>query len=46
MVAVGSELAWLAAWQADTDLSVPTPIRARIGQWTTVADGRVCSVLC
>jgi len=27
-VAVGSELAWLAALQADTDLSVPTPIRA------------------
>jgi len=44
-VAVGSELAWLAALQADTDLSVPTPIRARSGGWTTVADGRVCSVL-
>jgi Ser/Thr protein kinase RdoA (MazF antagonist) len=44
-VAVGSELAWLAALQADTDLSVPTPIRANSGQWTTVADGRVCSVL-
>nr|QEO74199.1 hypothetical protein [uncultured bacterium] len=44
-VAVGSELNWLAALQADTDLSVPTPIRARSGEWTTVADGRVCSVL-
>lgn len=44
-VAVGSELTWLAALQADTDLSVPTPIRARGGQRTTVADGRVCSVL-
>lgn len=44
-VAVGSELDWLAALQADTDLSVPTPIRARSGQWTTVADGRVCSIL-
>src|SRR4029453_17509239 len=30
-VAVGSELAWLAALQADTDLSVPAPIRARRG---------------
>ncbi|GAB3418274.1 phosphotransferase enzyme family protein [Flindersiella endophytica] len=44
-VAVGSELAWLAALQADTELSVPAPIRARDGQWSTVADGRVCSVL-
>jgi Ser/Thr protein kinase RdoA (MazF antagonist) len=44
-VAVGSELAWLAALQAETDLSVPTPIRTHSGQWTTVADGRVCSVL-
>lgn len=24
---------------------MPTPIRARDGQWTTVVDGRVCSVL-
>lgn len=44
-VAVGSELNWLAALQADTDLHVPTPIRAHSGQWTTVADGLVCSVL-
>jgi Ser/Thr protein kinase RdoA (MazF antagonist) len=43
--AVGSELAWLTALQADTDLSVPTPIRTRHGEWTTVADGLVCSVL-
>ena len=43
--AVGSELDWLAALQAETDLSVPTPIRSRGGQWTTVADDRVCSVL-
>ncbi|MEV0286548.1 phosphotransferase [Kribbella sp. NPDC050820] len=44
-IAVGSELDWLAALQADTELSVPTPIRARSGEWTAVADGRVCSVL-
>ncbi|GAB3953982.1 phosphotransferase [Kribbella albertanoniae] len=43
--AVGSELEWLAALQADTDLDVPTPIRNRTGQWTTVADDLVCSVL-
>jgi Ser/Thr protein kinase RdoA (MazF antagonist) len=43
--AVASELAWLAALQAETDLSVPTPIRAGTGQWTTVAGGRVCSLL-
>jgi hypothetical protein len=44
-VAVGSELAWLAALQAETDLSVPTPMRAGSAEWTTVADGRVCSLL-
>jgi len=44
-VAVGSELDWLAALQAETELSVPTPIRSRGGQWTTVADGLVCSLL-
>lgn len=44
-VAVGSELEWLAALRADTDLHVPNPIRARNGRWTTVADGLVCSVL-
>lgn len=44
-VAVGSELAWLAALQADTDLSVPTPIRTRSGQWTADADDLVCSLL-
>ncbi|WP_433022816.1 phosphotransferase enzyme family protein [Kribbella sp. CA-294648] len=44
-LAVGSELDWLAALQADTELNVPTPIRARSGQWTTVADGLVCSLL-
>ena len=44
-VAVGSELTWLAAVQADTELSVPTPLRTRDGEWTTVADGLVCSVL-
>jgi Ser/Thr protein kinase RdoA (MazF antagonist) len=44
-VAVGSELTWLAAVQADTELSVPTPVRTRDGEWTTVADGLVCSVL-
>jgi Ser/Thr protein kinase RdoA (MazF antagonist) len=44
-IAVGSELAWLAALQAETDLSVPTPIRTGAGEWTAVADGRVCSVL-
>jgi len=44
-VAVGAELDWLAALQADTELSVPTPVRTRAGQWTTVVDGRVCSLL-
>jgi Ser/Thr protein kinase RdoA (MazF antagonist) len=44
-VAVGSELDWLAALRQDTDLNVPEPIRSRGGQWTTVADGLVCSVL-
>jgi Ser/Thr protein kinase RdoA (MazF antagonist) len=44
-VAVGAELEWLAALRADTELSVPTPVRARSGEWTAVADGRVCSVL-
>jgi Ser/Thr protein kinase RdoA (MazF antagonist) len=44
-VAVGSELDWLTALRADTDLNVPTPTRTRDGQWTTVADDRVCSLL-
>ncbi|TDD43125.1 aminoglycoside phosphotransferase [Kribbella antibiotica] len=44
-LAVGSELDWLAALQAETDLNVPTPIRARDGEWTTTADDLVCSVL-
>ncbi|MEV6412750.1 phosphotransferase [Kribbella sp. NPDC051718] len=44
-IAVGSELDWLAALQAETELSVPSPVRARTGEWTAVADGRVCSVL-
>ncbi|NEA33981.1 phosphotransferase [Streptomyces sp. SID13031] len=44
-VAVGSELAWLTALQADTELSVPTPVRTHGAEWTTVADGLVCSVL-
>jgi Ser/Thr protein kinase RdoA (MazF antagonist) len=41
-LAVGSELDWLAALQAGTELNVPTPIRTRGGQWTTVADDLVC----
>lgn len=44
-VAVGSEMAWLTALRTDTELSVPTPLRTRDGQWTTVVDGRVCSLL-
>jgi Ser/Thr protein kinase RdoA (MazF antagonist) len=44
-VAVASELAWLQALKADTELSVPTPVRSRSGEWTAVADGRVCSLL-
>ncbi|WP_405060046.1 phosphotransferase [Kribbella sp. NBC_01505] len=44
-LAVGSELDWLAALQADTDLQVPTPIPTHTGEWTTVADDLVCSVL-
>jgi len=44
-VAVGSELAWLTALQAESGLNVPTPIRTRGGAWTTVTDDRVVSVL-
>lgn len=44
-LAVGSELDWLAALHAETDVSVPAPVPARSGQWTTTADDRVCSVL-
>lgn len=44
-VAVGSEMAWLTALRTDTELSVPTPLRTRDGGWTTIVDGRVCSVL-
>ncbi|WP_018348374.1 phosphotransferase enzyme family protein [Longispora albida] len=43
--AVRSELAWLAALRADTDLSVPEPIHTRGGRPTAAADGRVCSLL-
>jgi len=49
--AVGSELAWLAALRADTDLTVPEPLRTIRGNLTTTAtsagvpEPRVCSVL-
>jgi Ser/Thr protein kinase RdoA (MazF antagonist) len=50
-VAVGSELRWLAALRADTDLAVPEPIRTHAGELTTTAStpsvhgSRVCSLL-
>jgi Ser/Thr protein kinase RdoA (MazF antagonist) len=49
--AVGSELGWLMALRAETDLLVPVPFRTIEGKLTTVAaspdvpDARVCSVL-
>ena len=49
--AVGSELDWLTALRADTDLSVPEPVRTTNGKLTTVAaspdvpEPRVCSLL-
>jgi hypothetical protein len=49
--AVGSELGWLTALRADTDLLVPAPLRTIDGTLTTVAaspdvpEARVCSVL-
>ena len=49
--AVGSELGWLIALRAETDLLVPAPVRTIDGQLTTVAaspevpEPRVCSVL-
>ncbi|GAA3545680.1 phosphotransferase [Kribbella ginsengisoli] len=44
-VAVAAELEWLAALGRETELSVPSPVRTRSGEWTAVVDGRVCSVL-
>ena len=49
--AVGSELAWLTALRAGTNLLVPAPFRTIEGKLTTVASSpdvpepRVCSVL-
>jgi len=49
--AIGSELDWLTALRADTDLSVPEPFRTTDGNLTTavasshVPEPRVCSVL-
>ncbi len=49
--AIGSELDWLTALRADTDLSVPEPFRTIGGNLTTatasrdVPEPRVCSVL-
>lgn len=49
--AIGSELDWLMALRADTDLSVPEPFRTTEGKLTTavasrdVPEPRVCSVL-
>ena len=49
--AIGSELAWLMALRADTDLPVPEPFRTIDGNLTTavvsshVLEPRVCSVL-
>jgi Ser/Thr protein kinase RdoA (MazF antagonist) len=49
--AIGSELDWLTALRAGTDLLVPAPLRTIDGKLTTVAaspgvpEPRVCSVL-
>ena len=49
--AIGSELRWLTALRAQTDLSVPEPLRTRDGELTTTASvpgvpqPRICSVL-
>ena len=49
--AIGSELDWLTALRADTDLLVPEPFRTTEGNLTTVVrskdvpEPRVCSVL-
>jgi len=49
--AIGSELDWLTALRAGTDLLVPAPFRTLDGKLTTVAaspdvpEARVCSVL-
>lgn len=47
--AIGSEIAWLRAIRADTDLLVPEPLAARDGASTVEASAagetRVCSVL-
>ena len=49
--AISSELAWLKALRADTDLQVPEPVRTTAGKLTAMAssrevpDPRVCSVL-
>jgi len=47
--AVSSELAWLTAIRAETDLAVPEPVRARDGATTVevsaAGETRVCSVL-
>jgi len=51
VAAIGSELDWLTALRASTDLLVPAPLRTIDGQLTTVAacpdvpEPRVCSVL-
>ncbi len=48
-VAIGSELAWLQAIRADSDLEVPEPVAAADGSLTVTATAggvsRVCSVL-
>lgn len=47
--AIGSELAWLEAIRADTDLAVPEPVATRDGAptvtVTAAGETRVCSVL-
>jgi Ser/Thr protein kinase RdoA (MazF antagonist) len=49
--AIGSELDWLRALRADTDLQVPEPVRTTAGKLTVTASSRdvpeprVCSVL-
>ena len=51
VAAIGSELDWLTALRAETDVLVPVPFRTIDGQLTTVAaspdvpEPRVCSVL-
>ncbi|MFC0434239.1 phosphotransferase enzyme family protein [Kutzneria buriramensis] len=43
--AIDSELRWLMALRAETDLAVPRPLPTRNGELTMTAETRICSVL-